>query len=108
LNSVLEVLSGLLLLGGAGFAIIAALGMLRLPDFYSRVHGAGILDTLGAGLIVLGLILQAGFTLVSVKLALILLCVLITGPTATHALARAALHSGHRPVLDEEQASSKQ
>ena len=68
----IDVLSGLALLGGVFFIVVGNVGMLRMPDFYTRMHAAGIIDTLGAGLILLGLMLQAGWTLITVKLLLIL------------------------------------
>ena len=89
------------LLGGAVFAVIGGIGVMRLPDFFSRMHGAGITDTLGAGLILTGLMLHAGPTLVTVKLVMILFFLWITSPTATHALAKAALASGLQPQLDD-------
>lgn len=73
---------------------------MRLPEFFSRVHAAGIIDSLGAILILLGLITQSQDILVIIKLLLILLFMMITGPTAVHALARAAM-------LTEENVSSK-
>ena len=97
----LGVLSGALLLSGAAFAVIGGVGLLRLPDFFTRIHGAGITDTLGAGLILSGLMLQAGDSLVGVKLVMILLFLWITGPTSTHALAKAAMTSGLKPDLAE-------
>jgi multicomponent Na+:H+ antiporter subunit G len=73
--------------------------LVRLPDFYTRMHGASVTDTLGAGFILLGLMLMAGLTLVTVKLAFIGLLVFFTSPTATHALAKAAMTRGLRPLL---------
>jgi len=93
----IDILSWIALTSGAVFVVIGGIGMLRLPDFYSRIHGASVTDTLGAGLILLGLILQAGFTLVAFKLFLILFFLLFTGPTAAHALAKAAVHGGVKP-----------
>ena len=87
------------LLLGSAFCIIGGIGLIRLPDFYSRIHGGGITDTLGAGLVMLGLMLQAGWSLVTVKLVLILLFLLLTSPVASHAIARAARHSGLEPKL---------
>ncbi len=100
MSILLDGLSWLAVLGGGAFAIIAGIGLLRLPDYFSRVHAAGVLDTLGAGLLLFALMLQGGLSLVTVKLILILVLILITGPTATHALARAALHGGHKPPVD--------
>ena len=92
------------LLLGSAFCIIGGIGLLRLPDFYSRIHGGGITDTLGAGLVKLGLLLQAGWSLVTVKLVLIMLFLLLTSPVASHAIARAARHSGREPKLAGEDA----
>lgn len=103
----IDLLSGLALFGGVFFLLVGGLGLLRLPDFYTRMHAAGIIDTLGAGLILLGLALQAGWTLVTFKLALILVFLFFTSPTGAHALVKAALsdpenprpllHPGHPP-----------
>lgn len=89
-----DVVSGLMLLAGALFVIIGSVGIFRLPDFYTRIHGAGITDTLGSGLILLGLMFQAGFSLASVKLLMILIFLLVTSPTSCHALAQAARANG--------------
>ena len=79
-----------------------------MPDFYTRMHAASVVETLGAGLVLLGLLLQAGFTLVAVKLLMLGLLIFFASPTATHALARAALLRGLRPLLaDEEEPTSK-
>ncbi|KAA5804511.1 monovalent cation/H(+) antiporter subunit G [Alkalicaulis satelles] len=91
--------SAALMLTGAGIILAGAVGVIRLPDFYTRMHAAGVTDTLGAEIIILGLILQAGFTLVSVKLALLGLIIFLTSPTSTHAVANAAYRSGLKPIL---------
>ncbi|HPF57333.1 MAG TPA: monovalent cation/H(+) antiporter subunit G [Candidatus Competibacteraceae bacterium] len=90
-------LSGLALLCGAFFVIVGGAGLLRMPDFYTRMHAAGVTDTLGAGLILLGLMLQAGWTLITAKLLLILIFLWLTSPTASHALVRAALSDPQNP-----------
>lgn len=100
----LEALSWVLLAAGGAFCVIGAAGMLRMPDFFTRMHAAGVTDTLGAGLILLGLMLQAGLTLVTVKLVAIGLLIFFTSPTATHALAKAALARGLKPLLAREDA----
>lgn len=92
-----DILSWILLLAGAALVVVGGIGLIRLPDFFSRLHAVSIPDTLGAGLITSALIIQAGLTLAALKLALILLFLLFTGPTATHALAKAALHGHLRP-----------
>ncbi len=92
-----DILSWLLLMGGAAFAIIAGIGILRFPDVYTRMHAASIGDTMGAWPILAGMMLQAGWTLVTVKLLLILIFLVFTSPTATHALAKAAITAGIKP-----------
>ena len=106
---VLDILSWISILLGAFLSITGGIGLLRLPDLFTRMHSAGVSDTLAAGLIVLGLMLQAGLTLNLIKLVLILVFIFFTSPTATHALAKAALHGGARPLLGpkKETASSK-
>ncbi len=95
----LDIASAALMLTGAVFLMAGALGMLRLPDFYTRMHAAGVTDTLGAEMIIIGLMLQSGWSLVTVKLALLGLFVFLTSPTATHATANAAYKSGLKPLL---------
>lgn len=95
----IEALSWLLISAGSAFCIVGALGMLRMPDLYTRMHAASVLDTLGAGLLLAGMILQAGLTLASVKLVIIGLLLFFTSPTATHALGRAALARSLQPQL---------
>jgi len=103
----LDVASWALILVGGAFCIIGAIGLLRMPDFFTRMHAASIVDTLGAAFILLGLMLQAGVSLVTVKLIAIGLLLFFTSPVSTHALARAALARGVEPVLAEGDASSK-
>lgn len=93
----LDLLSGLFLLTGGVFGILGGMGLIRFPDFYSRLHAAGITDTLCTLLIITGLALQTGWDLVTIKLLLILLFMLFTSPTASHALARAGLAVGMSP-----------
>ncbi len=99
MDTLFDVLGWLCLIAGPAFCFIGALGILRLPDVFTRMHGAGIVDTFGIGLTLLGLMFYAGLSMVTVKLALIVVFVLLTGPTATHALARAALNGGAVPLL---------
>ena len=98
-TEILNLASWALIVAGSIFCIIGALGLLRMPDFFTRMHAASLVDTLGAGLLLLGMILQAGFTLVTAKLVMIGLLLFFTSPTATHALARAARARGVEPLL---------
>ena len=98
-----DLLSWICLIAGSFFCLVGGIGLLRLPDFYSRMHGSGITDTLGAGLVLAGLMIQGGFSLVTVKLIMVLAFLLLTSPTATHAIAKAAFTSGVEPQLAEEE-----
>jgi len=89
-----DALSWILLVAGAFFCVVGGVGLLRMPDFWTRAHAAGVNDTLSAALILLGLLLQSGFGLVAVKLLMVLLFIYITSPTAGHALYRAAHAQG--------------
>jgi multicomponent Na+:H+ antiporter subunit G len=92
-----EIVSWALILSGSFFAIVGAVGIYRFPDFWARLHAASISDSAGVILLILGMALQAGLTLVTVKLLLIAVFLFVTGPTTTHATANAALVSGLRP-----------
>ncbi len=82
---------------GSAFVFIGGVGALRMPNLYTRMHAASLTDSMGAALIIAGVMLQAGPSLVAIKLAAILLFLLLTSPTATNALASAALLAGLRP-----------
>lgn len=97
MEAFLDVLSWICIIAGGIFSLIGGVGMLRLPDFFTRLHAASLTDTLGAILMVAGLLLQAGSGISFIKLLLILAFLLFTSPVATHALAQAALHGGVRP-----------
>ena len=93
----IDILSWLLLTAGGAFVFIGGLGALRMPNLYTRMHAASLTDTMGAILILGGIMLQAGMTLATIKLAAILLFLLLTSPTASNALASAAILSGLQP-----------
>lgn len=99
---IIEILSWACLLAGGLLGIVGGIGIHRFPDFYSRMHAVGITDTLCSMLILVGLGLQAGWSIAAFKLALIFVFLFFTSPTASHALANAAQHSGLKPSLDRE------
>ena len=99
MSLIFDVLSWVSLVAGGVLLLISGIGLIRFPDLFSRMHAVSITDTGGTALILLGLLFQAGFTQVGLKVVLIFLFLLITGPAATHALAKAALHGGQRPLL---------
>ena len=80
------------LLAGSFFGISGGVGILRFPDFFTRLHAAGVTDTMCTALILIGLMFQTGLNVILVKLFLTLAFLLLTSPTATHSLAKAALH----------------
>lgn len=105
MSTAIELISGVSLLLGALFCCVGGLGLLRMPDFYTRMHAASITETLGVGLTLFGLLFLAGWTLVAVKLLMIGILVFFVSPTASHALARAAMTCGLKPVLTDEEAT---
>lgn len=98
----LDIASWILLIGGGFLGITGAIGLFRFPDFYTRLHAASVTDTLCASFIVFGLLLQATGPMMVFKLIMILLILAYTSPTAAHALAKAALHGGLKPLTDTE------
>jgi len=96
---VIDIASWALIVIGSLSVLTGGIGVLRFPDVYTRMHAASITDTLGAGTLLAGMMLQAGFSLVAVKLFLMLVFIFFTSPTSTFALAHAALSSGVEPIL---------
>jgi multicomponent Na+:H+ antiporter subunit G len=97
-----DVLGWACIVSGSVFITIGGVGLLRLPDFYTRIHAAGITDTVGSWLIVIGLMFQAGPTLVTARLAILLFLLVATSPLASHALAKAAYLRGLDPLQGRE------
>jgi len=96
----LDITSWALLSMGGVFILIGGVGVLRMPTLYTRIHAASLTDTMGAVLVIMGIMFQAGLSLATVKLAAILMFLLLTSPTASNALASAALLAGLRPDID--------
>jgi len=103
---VLDWFSSVLVLIGSVFCLIGALGIIKMPSFITRVHAASLIDSFGAIMIISGLIIQAGFTLTTIKLIMILLFLLITGPTAVHALVNTAYHEDEHYITEEDTSSN--
>ena len=97
-QGIYEFISWILIVGGTFFVMIGAIGTLRFPDFWARLHAASVTESAGVILLLSGLCIQAGFTLVTFKLLIIGVFLFITGPTSTHAIANAALISGLKPI----------
>ena len=93
----LNFLCWILIISGSFFVIVGAFGTYRFPDFWSRLHAASITDSAGVILLLIGMGVYSGLTLITFKLFVIGLFLFITGPTSTHAVANAALVSGLRP-----------
>jgi multicomponent Na+:H+ antiporter subunit G len=94
-----DAVSWVLILGGGICVVVGAIGLIRMPCVFSRMHATSVSDTFGAGLMIVGMMVQAGLSLVTLKLLFLLLFLWFTAPVVTHALARAALLAGVRPVL---------
>lgn len=101
-----DVVTIISLAGGLFFVLAGTVGVIRLPDFYTRLHAAGMTDTLGAELILFALILQSDNWQVIAKLLLVAFFLFVTSPTATHAVAHAAYKAGERPKLGRWRAPS--
>ena len=99
-----EFIAGLFLAGGAFFLLASAIGMLRLPDFYCRLHASGNSETLGVMLSFMGLVIYEGLTLTSLKMIMIFLLIFLGNPIGTHILSKAAYKSGHHVWTLEEDA----
>ncbi len=100
LNNIVTIV---LILAGSFFILVGSIGVIRLPDFFTRSHAIGKSDTLGIMLIIAGLMVFEGFTLNSLKLLLIFVFVTLVNPVATHALAREAFNKGLKPWLKKEE-----
>jgi multicomponent Na+:H+ antiporter subunit G len=97
-----ETASWILILLGSAFTVVGALGLVRMPEVFTRMHAASVTDTLGVGLLILGMGLQAGLGLVTLKLFFLLLLFAFSAPVVTHALAQACLHEGIEPALADD------
>ncbi len=94
----LDVLSWVCVLAGIFFMVVGTVGILRMPDIYTRLHAAGMTDTMGAGFLLLGMCFQVEPGLITVRLIIVYGFLMFTSPIATHALARAALVGGVEPL----------
>lgn len=108
MTTAIDIISWVLLTSGGVFVIIGGLGALRMPNLYTRMHAASLTDTMAAVLIIGGIMLQAGLTLATIKLAAILAFLLLTSPTASNALASAAILSGLQPQEGKVERREKQ
>jgi multicomponent Na+:H+ antiporter subunit G len=97
MGMVQDIVSWVLLTGGGFFVLVGGVGVLRMPNLYTRMHAASVTDTMGAILVLGGIMVQAGLSLAAIKLAAILLFLLITSPTSSYALAHSALLAGIQP-----------
>ena len=100
MSALLDTLSWVMLTLGGLSVLVGGIGALRMPDLYTRMHAASVTDSLGAILVLGGIMLQAGWSLATIKLIAILLFLLLTSPTSSNALASAALLAGTRPFAE--------
>ena len=104
----MDISSAVFLLIGSFLCVSGGVGILRFPDFYTRMHAVGVTETLATAMILIGLMLQVPDTLVLLKLIIILLMTLFISPTASHALASAAVHNNLMPELDQKEDNEKE
>lgn len=98
--TIIDWVSDICLLLGGILTLTGAVGLLRLPDFFTRLHAASVTETLAAMLLIIGIMLDTGWTLDSAKLLLLILIMIIANPTITHALCRAAANGGTTPQME--------
>ncbi len=103
MTEIQHIISILFVVIGIFFMFVGSVGIIRLPDFYSRTHGISKSDTLGIIFVIVGLVIYEGFTQSSLKLLLIVLFIALSNPVGTHALARAALKSGLNPFFSDDE-----
>lgn len=106
MGMLIDIISALFLLTGSFLSFSGGVGLLRFPDFYTRLHAAGITDTLATAMILIGLMLQSPDGLVIIKLLIILLMTLFISPAASHALAQAAMRNKIAPILTKKEVMS--
>lgn len=99
---IVEIVSWVLILLGSFFTVVGAFGLVRMPEVFTRMHAASVTDTLGVGFLILGMSVQAGLSLVTLKLFFLMLLFVFTAPVVTHALAQACLHEGVEPALSHD------
>jgi multicomponent Na+:H+ antiporter subunit G len=97
-SALISLLSDILLIAGSMFVIVGAVGIVRMPDFFTRLHAASVIETGGLFLLVLGMVLRSGISLASIKLIFIALFIFFASPAATHAMVRSGLKSGLKPM----------
>lgn len=90
LTVIFNIISIIFIFLGLFFVIAGTIGLIRLPDVFTRMHATGKCDTLGEGLILIGLLIYQGIDLVSVKLLFLIIFIFIANPVATHAVTRIA------------------
>ena len=93
----IDIIATVFMAGGAFFMITGAAGLLRFPDFYTRLHATGKCDTLGEVLIIVGCMIYQGWSFLTIKLIFLMLFIFIANPTGTHAIMKAAYVSGLKP-----------
>lgn len=104
----LDIISSILLIAGVFFGLSGAIGLFKFPDFFTRVHAASVTDSIAAILILGGLLLQTSFDLNTAKLLFILIFLMVTSPTASHALAKSARHGGLLTLAENKKPQQEQ
>lgn len=99
MSAALDIASWVLIVAGSFFFVTGMLGLVRMPDVFTRMHSVSVAETMGAGLLIAGMLLQSPDWGVAFRLILILLLIGLTSPVTSHAVAHAALRDGVKPLL---------
>ena len=108
MSAVLDIVGWVCLVAGGFFCLVGAIGLHRMPDVFTRMHATSVSDTLGVGLLTVGMLSQTADWMVAVRLIIIVVVLYVTGAVASHALARAALHDGAKPVLADDEGNLRE
>lgn len=103
MTDIRSLISAVLLISGIAFMMVSAIGVIRLPDFFSRLHASSIGETLGMVLAGVGLIVYHGINLTSVKIVMILIALFLVNPLGTHLISKSAIEGGHAPWKEEDE-----
>jgi multicomponent Na+:H+ antiporter subunit G len=100
MTAAVEIITGIMLIIGASFALVASIGIIRLKDVYMRMHAASKAGTLGSGVMLLALAVHASDLAVVTRAIAGVVFFLLTAPISAHLLAKAAYAAGYRPCAD--------
>lgn len=108
MSAVIEIVTGIMLVVGASFALVASVGLIRLKDVYMRMHAASKAGTLGSGLMLIALAVYATDLAIATRALAGVVFFLLTAPISAHLLAKASYAAGYRPCADTKKDALKE